>query len=55
MGWLTAADAAYRSLPEYPGFVVVDAGGGPDEVSRADPGAPGAVAAPGGGGRADGR
>ncbi|MBO4162891.1 MULTISPECIES: thymidylate kinase [Micromonospora] len=34
MGWLTAADAAYRSLPEYPGFVVVDAGGGPDEVSR---------------------
>ncbi|WFE61988.1 thymidylate kinase [Micromonospora sp. WMMD714] len=34
MGWLTAADAAYRSLPEYPAFVVIDAGGGPDEVSR---------------------
>ncbi|MEU7620588.1 dTMP kinase [Micromonospora rifamycinica] len=34
MGWLTAADTAYRSLPEYPGFVVIDAGGGPDEVSR---------------------
>ena len=26
MGWLTAADTAYRALPEYPSFVVVDAG-----------------------------
>ncbi|MFJ6198627.1 dTMP kinase [Micromonospora sp. NPDC092111] len=34
MGWLTAADTAYRTLPEYPTFVVVDAGGAPDEVSR---------------------
>ncbi|MGC5020538.1 dTMP kinase [Micromonospora sp. DT47] len=34
MGWLTAADIAYRSLPEYPTFVLVDAGGPPDEVSR---------------------
>ncbi|MCI4062323.1 thymidylate kinase [Micromonospora sp. R77] len=34
MGWLTAADAAYRTLPEYASFVVVDAGGSPEEVSR---------------------
>ncbi|MFC4146943.1 dTMP kinase [Micromonospora mangrovi] len=34
MGWLTAADTAYRTLPEYAGFVVVDAGGSPEEVSR---------------------
>jgi dTMP kinase len=33
--FLAAADAAYRSLPEFPGFVVVDANGTPDEVSRA--------------------
>ena len=26
MGWLTAADTAYRTLPEYPSFVLVDAG-----------------------------
>ncbi|MEH1101827.1 dTMP kinase [Micromonospora sp. CPCC 205561] len=34
MGYLAAADAAYRSLPEYPTFVVVDAGRPPEEVSR---------------------
>ncbi|MFI7520941.1 dTMP kinase [Micromonospora globbae] len=34
MGWLTAADTAYRTLPEYPTFVVVDAGRPADEVSR---------------------
>ncbi|MFF5175051.1 dTMP kinase [Micromonospora sp. NPDC000089] len=34
MGWLTAADAAYRSLPEYPSFVLVDAAAAPDEVAR---------------------
>ncbi|MEV1331973.1 dTMP kinase [Micromonospora costi] len=34
MGWLTAADTAYRALPEYPTFVLVDAGASPEEVSR---------------------
>ncbi|SBT46496.1 thymidylate kinase [Micromonospora auratinigra] len=34
MQWLTAAATAYRTLPEYAGFVVVDANGSPDEVSR---------------------
>ncbi|MBB5824684.1 dTMP kinase [Micromonospora carbonacea] len=34
MGWLTAADRAYRTLPEFPSFVVVDAGRPPEEVSR---------------------
>lgn len=34
MRWLAAAATAYRTLPEYPTFVVVDAGGSPDEVSR---------------------
>ncbi|MEU5787504.1 dTMP kinase [Micromonospora purpureochromogenes] len=34
MGWLTAADTAYRTLPEYPRFVVVDAGGPPEDVER---------------------
>ncbi len=34
MRWLTAAATAYRTLPEYPSFVVVDAGGPPDEVTR---------------------
>ncbi|MEV0004041.1 dTMP kinase [Micromonospora sp. NPDC050980] len=34
MRWLTAADAAYRSLPEYAGFVMVDGSGPPEEVSR---------------------
>ncbi|MGB2570202.1 thymidylate kinase [Micromonospora citrea] len=34
MDWLAAADTAYRTLPEYAGFVVVDASGPPDEVSR---------------------
>ena len=33
--YLSAADAAYRSLPESPGFLVVDAGGAPDEVTTA--------------------
>jgi dTMP kinase len=33
--FLTAADAAYRSLPEYGTFVVLDANAGPAEVSRA--------------------
>ena len=35
MEYLTAARAAYHSLPEYAGFVVVDANGTPDEVSAA--------------------
>ncbi|WP_089158339.1 dTMP kinase [Micromonospora sp. NBS 11-29] len=34
MRWLVAADTAYRSLPEYAGFVVVDGNGTPEEVSR---------------------
>ncbi|TDC36363.1 dTMP kinase [Micromonospora sp. KC213] len=34
MEWLTAADAAYRTLPEFPGFVLVDAAGTPEEVAR---------------------
>ncbi|MFI6264645.1 dTMP kinase [Micromonospora sp. NPDC051006] len=34
MGWLTAADTAYRALPEYPTFVLVDAGRPAEEVSR---------------------
>lgn len=34
MDYLTAADAAYRSLPEFPTFVVIDANQGPDEVTR---------------------
>lgn len=34
MGWLTAAATAYRTLPEYAGFVVVDANGSPEDVSR---------------------
>jgi dTMP kinase len=33
-GYLAAADAAYRSLPEWAGFVVVDANNPPDEVAR---------------------
>jgi dTMP kinase len=32
---LTASVAAYRSLPEYAGFVVIDANGTPDEVAAA--------------------
>jgi dTMP kinase len=35
MSYLAAAAAAYRSLPEYPGFVVIDANGTPEEVSAA--------------------
>ncbi|MFG2057059.1 thymidylate kinase [Micromonospora sp. NPDC048930] len=34
MRWLTAAATAYRTLPEYADFVVVDASGSPEEVSR---------------------
>lgn len=34
LAFLAAADAAYRSLPELPTFVVVDAGRTPDEVAR---------------------
>ncbi|MEV0879905.1 dTMP kinase [Micromonospora echinofusca] len=34
MRYLTDADTAYRTLPEYPTFVVVDAGRPPEEVSR---------------------
>ncbi|MEH0936096.1 dTMP kinase [Micromonospora psammae] len=34
MDWLRAADSAYRTLPEYPTFVLVDAGGPPEEVTR---------------------
>ncbi|WBB66782.1 dTMP kinase [Micromonospora sp. WMMD812] len=34
MGWLTAADTAYRALPEYPTFVLVDAGRPAEEVSQ---------------------
>ncbi|MFI1193509.1 dTMP kinase [Micromonospora sp. NPDC020750] len=34
IGWLTAADTAYRTLPEFPTFVVVDAGRPQEEVSR---------------------
>ena len=35
MAYLTAAAAAYRSLPEYPGFVLIDANGTPEEVAAA--------------------
>jgi dTMP kinase len=35
MSYLTAAAAAYRSLPEYGDFVVIDANGSPAEVSAA--------------------
>jgi len=35
MSYLTAAAAAYRSLPEYPDFVVIDANGTPAEVAAA--------------------
>jgi dTMP kinase len=33
--YLQEADAAYRSLPEFPSFVVVDANGSPDTVTAA--------------------
>jgi thymidylate kinase len=33
--YLQDADAAYRSLPEFPSFVVVDANGSPDTVTAA--------------------
>ncbi|XTZ18112.1 dTMP kinase [Micromonospora echinospora] len=32
--YLVSADAAYRSLPEFPTFVVIDANRTPDEVTR---------------------
>ena len=32
---LRALDAAYRALPEFGSFVVVDGDGGPDEVATA--------------------
>jgi thymidylate kinase len=35
LDYLAAADAAYRSLPEFGSFVVIDANGTPDEVTRA--------------------
>ena len=35
MGFLADAAAAYRSLPEYADFVVVDANGSPEEVAAA--------------------
>lgn len=35
LDFLTAADVAYRSLPEYRAFVVIDANGTPDETTRA--------------------
>jgi dTMP kinase len=35
MSYLNAAAAAYRSLPEYGEFVVIDANGTPDDVSAA--------------------
>jgi dTMP kinase len=35
LAYLTAADAAYRALPEAAGFLVVDAGGAPDGVTTA--------------------
>ena len=35
LGYLPPPTAAYRSLPEYPGFVVVDANGTPDKVAAA--------------------
>jgi dTMP kinase len=34
MQWLSAAATAYRTLPEYGSFVVVDGSGSPEEVSR---------------------
>ncbi|MFU8873483.1 dTMP kinase [Micromonospora sp. SL4-19] len=34
MRWLTDAATAYQALPEYDTFVVVDANGSPDDVSR---------------------
>jgi dTMP kinase len=35
MDYLRTADAAYRSLPEYPTFVVIDANGTPEQVTKA--------------------
>ncbi|MFC5926131.1 dTMP kinase [Micromonospora vulcania] len=34
MTWLTAADTAYRALPEYPTFVLVDASRSAEEVTE---------------------
>jgi dTMP kinase len=33
MTYLNAATAAYQGLPEYDGFVVIDANGTPDQVA----------------------
>ncbi|HYN94165.1 MAG TPA: thymidylate kinase, partial [Pilimelia sp.] len=35
IAFLAAASAAYRGLPEFPGFTVIDADGPPDAVARA--------------------
>jgi dTMP kinase len=35
MEYLRTADSAYRSLPEYPTFVVIDANGTPEQVTKA--------------------
>jgi thymidylate kinase len=35
LDYLAAAMSAYRELPEHAGFVVIDAGGTPEEVTRA--------------------
>jgi thymidylate kinase len=35
LAFLVAADAAYRSLPEYDMFIIIDANGTPDETTRA--------------------
>jgi dTMP kinase len=35
LSYLTAADAAYRSLPEAASFAVIDADGSPEEVRAA--------------------
>ncbi len=35
MSYLRAADAAYRALPEFPTFVVIDANGTPEQVQAA--------------------
>jgi dTMP kinase len=34
LSYLSAADAAYRSLPEFDSFTVIDAGGSPASVQR---------------------
>lgn len=53
--YLLAADAAYRSLPERPSFVIIDANGTPDEVTDALAAHLGAWLAPGADPRPEGR